>query len=207
MKIFFLLAAALLAPDANAQLGLPWRKTPTIVLIAAEGDPRIALVNEAITYWNRVFEETGSAFRLPAATPSALPIPEQALQEMSSAIVGVGRRPSPPPQALRDLPGDLTIMLAHSAFVSFAGPFDPDGKMVIGIRGTDCVAAEPAERRAQRHRSRGRACARPRTQCRPDDADVRPPGAVPAAGFRLTAAPYLPADRRRAAPAPAHVSA
>jgi len=139
-RIALLLAviAGTLAPEgAQAQLGVPWRKTPTIVVVATEGDPRIALVDEAIAYWNRVLEDAGSPFRLPAATRSALPILEQALQEMSNSIVGVGRRPFQAPEALRNLPGDLTIMLAHSAFVSFAGPFDPDGRIVVGIRGMD----------------------------------------------------------------------
>ena len=135
MKTVFLLAAALLASEAKAQFG-PWPKPPTIVILAAEGDPRIALVDEAIAYWNRVFEEVGSPFRLPAATRNTLPIPEHALQEMSDAIVS-GRRPVPVPEALRSLPGDLTIALAQSAFISFAGPFDPDGKRVVGIRSSD----------------------------------------------------------------------
>jgi hypothetical protein len=39
------------------------------------------------------------------------------------------------PPSLRGLPGDLTILLADSDFVSFAGPFDPDGKRVVGIKG------------------------------------------------------------------------
>lgn len=138
MVVILAVITGTLAPEsAQAQLGVPWRKTPTIAVVSAEGDPRVALVDEAIAYWNRVFEDAGSPFRLPAATRSALPIPEQALQEMSSAIVGVGRRPFQAPQALRNLPGDLTIMLAQSAFVSFAGAFDPDGRIVVGIRGMD----------------------------------------------------------------------
>ena len=131
-----LLAGALALQSAHAQFGVPWRKTPTIVVIAAEGDPRIALVDEAIAHWNRVLEEAGSPFRLPAATRSSLPVPELALHEMSDAIIS-RRWPTPVPQALRGLPGDLTIALAQTAFVSFAGPFDPDGRRVIGIRSMD----------------------------------------------------------------------
>ena len=39
------------------------------------------------------------------------------------------------PPALRDLPGDLTIVLGESDFISFAGPFHAPGKRVVGIRG------------------------------------------------------------------------
>ena len=134
MKIIVLLLAALLSSYAHAQFGVPWRHQPTIVILAPEGDPRIALVEEAIAYWNHALEEVGSAFRLPAAKRVDASIPEAALQEMSKAIIS-GQRPTPIPQAVRGLPGDLTIVLASSSFVSFAGRFDPDGKRVIGIRG------------------------------------------------------------------------
>lgn len=134
MKLVVLLATALLASAAHAQFGRAWQKTPAIVIVADDGDPRIALVDEALAYWNRMFEDAGSAFRLPAATRSALPIPEQALQEMSSAIVGIGSRGVPVPQALQELPGDLTVVLAHSQFVSFASAFYGEGRRVVGIR-------------------------------------------------------------------------
>lgn len=129
-----LLAIVLSVQNAHAQSGAAWRKQPTIVLFALEGDPRVALVEEAIAYWNRALEDAGSAFRLPAAKRVEEPVPEAALREMSEAILA-GQRPVRVPQALRGLPGDLTILLAHSSFISFAGPFDPDGKRVIGIRG------------------------------------------------------------------------
>jgi hypothetical protein len=52
---------------------------------------------------------------------------------LSRSIVG---RPGPTeiPEALRNLPGDLTILLADSDFVSFAGPFHAPGKRVVGIK-------------------------------------------------------------------------
>ena len=131
-----LLAAALgvlAPPSAHAQPEWAWRKQPSVVVIGVDGDARIALVDEAIGYWNRVLEETGSPFRLPAATRVDLPIPEQALQELSAAVLS-RRRPVQVPQELRGLPGDLTVLLAQSSFISFAGPFDPEGKRVVGIR-------------------------------------------------------------------------
>jgi hypothetical protein len=61
------------------------------------------------------------------------PVPEEALYALS--LSGVGRWPVSVPQVLRDLPGDLRILLADSEIVSFAGPFDADSKRVVGIRG------------------------------------------------------------------------
>jgi len=134
MRLLPLLLLALVSSAAHAQFGIAWRKPPTVDIVALEGDRRIALVEEAIAYWNRALEELGSPFRLPAPRRLDAHIPEQALQELSEAIIS-RRRPLEVPQALRGLPGELTIMLAHSSFVSFAGPYDPQGKRVIGIRG------------------------------------------------------------------------
>jgi hypothetical protein len=145
MKIVFLLAAALLASEVKAQFG-PWPKPPTIVILAAEGDPRIALVDEAIAYWNRVFEEVGSPFRLPAATRNALPIPEHALHEMSDAIVS-GRRPVPVPEALRSLPGDLTIALARELGHAIGLRHNADPAMLMCGRPAPCRPPDFASRR------------------------------------------------------------
>lgn len=98
-----LLTVLLSVQTAHAQFAVAWLKTPTIVTLAPEGDPRIALVEEAIAYWNRILEEVGSPFRLPAPTRADAPIPEAALQEVSNAIIS-GQRPTPIPQALRGLP-------------------------------------------------------------------------------------------------------
>ena len=134
MRLVFLLAAGLLATAVHAQSGAAWRKTPQIVVIATDGDARIALVDEAIAYWNRTLEEAGAGLRLSAPTRAAVPIPEQALQELSAGIVGTRDRSAPIPQALRELPGDLAIVLAHTEFISFASPFF-EGRRVVGIRG------------------------------------------------------------------------
>jgi hypothetical protein len=93
----------------------------------------MTLVDEAIGYWNRALEEAGAGFRLPAATRAALPIPEEALQELSQAMLA-RRGPVHVPPALHELPGDLSVVLAQSSFISFAGPFGA-AKRVIGIRG------------------------------------------------------------------------
>src|SRR5436305_1615598 len=118
---------------AQAQSGRAWPKPPKIVVIGAEGDPRMMLVDEAIAYWNRALEEAGAGLRLPGATRAALPIPEEALQELSQAILA-RRGPVHVPPALRELPGDLSVVLAQSSFISFAGTFSA-GKRVVGIRG------------------------------------------------------------------------
>jgi len=131
----FCLLALVTALPAHAQFGVPWPRTPTIAVVSVdESDPRHALVDEAVAFWNRTFQEIDSGFRLGQVVRHVRPIPEEALRMLSEAIAGRGR-PVPVPQSLRGLPGDLTILLADSNFVSFAGPFDPDGKRVVGIKG------------------------------------------------------------------------
>jgi Dual-action HEIGH metallo-peptidase len=83
----------------------------------------------------RTFTELGSGFRLGAVSRMVRPIPEEALQRLSTQVVGRGGWVADFPPELSNLPGDLTIMLAASEFVSFSSPFNHNSKKVIGIRG------------------------------------------------------------------------
>ncbi len=117
---------------------MAWHHTPKIVVIGAEGDSRLGLVDEAVAFWNKVLKETGSGFRLGPVTHVVQPVPEEALQSLSRSVLGGPSASEDIPEALRALPGDLTILLGESAFVSFAGPFFEDNsKRVVGIRGKD----------------------------------------------------------------------
>jgi hypothetical protein len=128
--------AALTADVAHAQFGVLWRHTPSITVVSVAGDLRLQAVDEAISFWNRTLEEIGSGFRLGPVTRKDQPVPEEALQSLSTSTLDHAGEPSNIPQTFRDLPGDLTIFLATSEFVSFVGPFDANSKRVVGIRGT-----------------------------------------------------------------------
>jgi hypothetical protein len=123
---------------------------------------------------------------------------------LSRSIVG---RPGPPeiPEALRNLPGDLTILLADSDFVSFAGPFHAPGKRVVGIKNPSWpplnlpnVARNVIIHEGPRHRAR--------PQQRSRDVDVRASRVLPARRFPLRRAAYLSVDRRRKGAAAPDVS-
>jgi hypothetical protein len=135
--VILLLLIVSLTPDlAHAQFGETWRRTPQVVVMSANADdPRVALVDEAVSFWNRTLEEIGSGFRLGSVTHLVQPPPEDALQSLSEAVLGGAHGAANIPPALRGLPGDLTVVLGESDFVSFAGPFDTAGKCVVGIRG------------------------------------------------------------------------
>ena len=130
--LFFLFCVPL---ATHAQFGIPWGKPPQIVVIGAEDDPRAGLVDEAIAFWNRELEAAGAGLRLAPARRAQLAVPEEALRELSGSIVAQRQRRIFVPAPLQGLPGDLNVLLAKSAFISFAGPFDSDGKRVVGIRG------------------------------------------------------------------------
>jgi hypothetical protein len=129
------IVAGLAVDVACAQFGVPWRHVPHITVVSAAGDSRLSAVDEAIAFWNRTLAEIGSGFRLGSRTRVVRPIPEDALQALSADVLGGRGRPANVPPALRDLPGDITIVLAESTFISFTGPFDENSKRVVGIRG------------------------------------------------------------------------
>jgi hypothetical protein len=130
-----LIVCSLTAQVARAQPGMRWAFTPNIVVVSAEGDARLALVDEAVSFWNRLMEEIGSGFRLGQVVRITQSIPEEALQSLSQSIVNSPSGRGYIPQTLLNPPGDLTIFLAESEFVSFAGPFDIHSKRVVAIRG------------------------------------------------------------------------
>jgi hypothetical protein len=127
--------AALLAGAAWAQPGQRWDRIPSVVVIGVASDPRVPLVDEAVDFWNRTFAEIGSAMRIGTVTRIEQAVPGDALQMLSNSMVGARPGPVFIPPALRNLPGDITIVLSDSDLVSFAGPFDEHRKRVVAIRG------------------------------------------------------------------------
>jgi len=128
-----LIVTALMADAVQAQT---WQHAPKIAVVSPAGDSRLRAVDEAVAFWNRTLQEIGSGLRLGPVTRVVRPIPEEALQQMSDSVLGSRGRSANFPDALRDLPGDITIFLARSEFVSFASPFNDNGKRIVGIRGT-----------------------------------------------------------------------
>jgi hypothetical protein len=123
-----------IAGTADAARAQTWGHAPKIVVVSPAGDSRLRAVDEAVAYWNRTLQEIGSGFRLGPVTHVVRPIPEEALQQTTPVLRSRGRTTNFPAD-LGDLPGDITIFLAASEFVSFASPFNENGKRIIGIRG------------------------------------------------------------------------
>lgn len=132
--LLVLLAGWLTAsPESHAQQP-GWRQAPRVVVTGAVDDEALALVQEAIAYWNRALSEAGTAFQLPEAERVAGQAPEASLQALSEWVLSDRRLPAPIDDDLRRLPGDLVIVFGQSAFVSFASPFFDGGRRLVAIR-------------------------------------------------------------------------
>jgi hypothetical protein len=115
-----------------AHQGGGWRKVPAITIAAAADDPRLPAVHDAIAYWNGVFAELGTPFRLGAATLAA-PLGDACMAAVSSHVLSQG--------GLRELPaevnrraGDLVIALTDADLISFAFGPPAGGKVLVAIR-------------------------------------------------------------------------
>lgn len=123
------------ALPVHAQFGVSWQRSPHVVVIASTAtDPRLDLVDRAVTYWNQQLQAVGSAFFLSKPERLIRPPPEEALQEQSQQILSGRARSSNIPAALKSLPGDLRIVLGDTGFISHAGLFDERHTRTVGIR-------------------------------------------------------------------------
>jgi len=124
------------AHPALAQSCGPWKHPPNVVVLVADPhDRRIELVENAARYFNGIFEQIGSSFRIGAITMSSELPPDDDVKEMSAKVVA--GKPIPPhaiPKSLVDLPGDIRVVLSQAAFVSFTGPYDSHCKRTIAVR-------------------------------------------------------------------------
>jgi hypothetical protein len=116
---------------ADAQTRVPWTHVPTIASVSAKADDdRAPLVDEAVAFWNKTLQGLGSGFRLGPVKRVVGEVPEAQLQRLSrSTIERTGEVAT-----FTNQPGDITIFLADSVFVSVTGPMDANHKRVIGIR-------------------------------------------------------------------------
>jgi len=127
--VTFAVAAGITAAFGTPWSGLNegWRRVPEITVVSAAGDPRIAVVEEAIDFWNRSFAELGTGFRLGAIHRVAGELPAAELQALSGVTAdwfssgmlrGAWLRQHPAP--FDRFGGDLLIGLSSAKFVSFS---------------------------------------------------------------------------------------
>jgi hypothetical protein len=114
--------------------GAFWTRIPAVTVVAvAPTDPRLALVRDAVEFWNRTFAEIGSAFRLGPVTVVSGEIPLGDLQRLSQIVVGHGGPVSLPASVANQM-GDLIIALSDGEFISFCGRSESSDKALVAIR-------------------------------------------------------------------------
>ena len=97
---------------------LQWTKTPSITVVSEAGDPRIEAVREAVTFWNRTFDELGTPFRLGEVTFVTGSVPDSDIQSLGNQVRY--RNPLPTiPSSLTRFPGDLIVVLSNAKFISY----------------------------------------------------------------------------------------
>ena len=95
-----------------------WTRPPSITVISAQGDSRISLVREAVDYWNRLFTELQTPFRLGVVTLVVGSIPDTDVLGL-----GLGRTWRPGlPASLAGYQGDILVVLSDASFISCAAP-------------------------------------------------------------------------------------
>jgi len=119
------------APGARAA---GWSHSPSIVVVAASpGDPRVPLVGDAVRFWNGVFAQIGSPFRLGTVTQRRGSVPNDELAVLSgNALARMG--PVDLPANVRDIPGDIIVVLSDGDFVSFCAHGTGQQKALVAIR-------------------------------------------------------------------------
>ncbi|HKW38141.1 MAG TPA: hypothetical protein VJO54_10065 [Burkholderiales bacterium] len=88
MPLLPALVFALGAQSSPAQALIAWTRVPTVGVVANGDDPRVALVDEAVSFWNDTLAGLGSGLRLGPVTRVDQSIPEGDLDSLSRA----GRR-------------------------------------------------------------------------------------------------------------------
>jgi hypothetical protein len=123
-----------LHPQGLGARAAGWSHNPSIVVVAADpGDPRIPLVGGAVRFWNGVFAQLGSRFRLGAVTQRRGSVPSDELAVLSgNALARMG--PVDLPANVRDIPGDIIVVLSDGDFVSFCAHGTGQQKALVAIR-------------------------------------------------------------------------
>src|SRR5262249_32379654 len=85
-----------------------WRFPPSITLLfEEESDPRVPLVGGAVAFWNNVFSELPTQFRLGSLTQVRGAIPVEDFKMLADSIIRTGRPGRELPENVKRVPGNI----------------------------------------------------------------------------------------------------
>jgi len=114
---------------------LQWLRQPSItVLTGRSDDKRIAMVREAIDFWNGVLQHQKVTFRLGDMELKQVQLPRSVLPGYSQTVLSQSRPGIDTTRVTGNAGGDIVIALADEAFVSFTLADVKNGQILIGIR-------------------------------------------------------------------------
>jgi Matrixin len=119
---------------------LVWKKIPSIVVMSAVNDFRLPAVYEAVGFWNALFSNLGSPFRLGLVTLAPEVITYDDIRPYDGGVdeVRLAYDWSTGSFSLRDrvneVRQDITIVLSDSAKTSFALRYPPRRKVLVVIQ-------------------------------------------------------------------------
>jgi Met-zincin len=120
-----------------------WTKIPSITVVSAEDDPRIAALREAVDHWNRTFAELGTPFHLGELTFVAGSVPDADIQALGNQVLNNKWWSWPtPPESLERFPGDLIVVLSPAKFLSFSAPLGLH-RSVVAIKNDNALLTLP----------------------------------------------------------------
>ena len=109
-----------------------------VTILGAPGDPRVAVVREAIAHWNGELARLGRQVRLDSGTVRESPVPDGILREASREVLSGG---GPATAALRErltgVHGDIVIALSDTDLISFGLDWAPGSQGVVALRRAD----------------------------------------------------------------------
>jgi hypothetical protein len=110
-------------------------KSLSVTVLGADNrDPRWRAVEEAAEFWNEQLKGAGVDLRLGPITRLVQPVPDDALRQLSAAVLGSRGRFDPDiPEELRQTPGDIIVALSTGDFISFGLRWRPERKGLVGI--------------------------------------------------------------------------
>jgi hypothetical protein len=133
------IAAVVGLTGAVAFVALPATARSLSVTVVGQdvGDPRWLAVEEAVEFWNRQLAGLGVELRMGPVARLVRPVPDDALIQMSRAIINAGGYGPRVPSELDDVPGDIVVALSTADLISFGRTWRPGVAGLVGVKRAD----------------------------------------------------------------------